>query len=583
MVRRARSSPCFSRQSKLIKVRAFRDRWNPDPLTGKPSLVSLQPRTSPPSAACRIGISRYQLTAVPNVAEVAPIGGFVKEYQVILKPERLLAYNLPISTVMTAIQRSNNDVGGSVVEMSENEYMVRSRGYLKGLKDLGDVPVGVGKDGTPILLSELATLQIAGEERRGVGEWNGQGEAVGGVIIARFGANAYQVIHDAKAKLAEASEDGLPPGVEIKTRLRPFPISSNDPSHTLRHTLIEEMIVVALVLHGFPSPWPQAATLVAIFVIPSSMLISLFIMNLLGINANIMSLGGIAIAVGVVIDSAIIMIENAHKHLNHEEERLHSMGDRAIPRPRAEIILEAAKEVGPSLFFSLLIITVSFLPVFVLGGESGRLFKPLAFTKTFAMASAAVLSITIIPVLMVYFISDRALPKRLGKSANFFIIASAIIVPAIAIYLAFTDEVLQAPTASSASWRSAGRSLRGHAALIPQKIIHEEKSPISYILQKTYNPFFRLAIKYRWAVLVFAVAFMASAIWPFKQLGSEFMPPLDEGDLLHAHDRSQHQRHHRAPNHPADRQAHQNLPRSRQRPWENRPRRHRHRSRAPST
>ena len=335
---------------------------------------------------------------MPNVAEVAPIGGFVKEYQVVLKPERLLAYNLPVSTIMMAIQRSNNDVGGSVIEMSENEYMVRSRGYLKGLKDLADVPVGVGKDGTPIMLSDVATLQIAGEERRGVGEWNGEGEAVGGVVIARFGANAYQVIKDAKAKLADL-ENGLPPGVMIKTAYDRSDLIERA-VHTLRHTLLEEMLVVALVCVFFLLH--ARSSLVAIFVIPSSMLISLLAMHLLGINANIMSLGGIAIAVGVVVDSAIIMVENAHKHLNHEEERVRAGKP---PRPRSEIIMEAAKEVGPSLFFSLLIITVSFMPVFVLGGESGRLFKPLAFTKTFAMASAAVLSITIIPVLMVYFIT----------------------------------------------------------------------------------------------------------------------------------------------------------------------------------
>jgi Cu(I)/Ag(I) efflux system membrane protein CusA/SilA len=507
------------RQAKLTKVRAF-DQPGSDPLTGTALVSSNQNLAS--LRSLQDWYLRYQLTAVPNVAEVAPIGGFVKEYQIVLKPEKLLAFHLPIGTIMTAIQRSNDDVGGSVVEMSENEYMVRSRGYLQGLKDLSQVPVGMGKDGTPILLSNVATLQIAGEERRGVGEWNGQGEAVGGVVIARFGANAYQVIHDAKAKLAEL-EDGLPPGVSIKTAYDRSDLIERS-IHTLRHTLIEEMIVVALVcivflLHG-------RSALVAIFVIPSSMLISLLIMHLLGINANIMSLGGIAIAVGVVVDSAIIMVENAHKHLNHEEERVKREGN---PRPRGEVILEAAKEVGPSLFFSLLIITVSFLPVFVLGGESGRLFKPLAFTKTFAMAAASVLSITIIPVLMVYFISDRAIPKRWGVWANFSIVLVGVIVPAAIIWFTFNDDVF----GPYRLWLAIGWAVFAAMLLVPQKIIHEERSPISFLLQKVYNPLFTGAIRFRWVVLLLAVAFVASAYWPFKRLGSEFMPPLDEGDLLY--------------------------------------------------
>jgi Cu(I)/Ag(I) efflux system membrane protein CusA/SilA len=510
------------RQNKLVKVRAF-DHPGKDPLTGTALVSSNQDLAS--LRSLQDWYLRYQLTAVPNVAEVAPIGGFVKEYQVVLKPEKLLAYNIPISALTTAIQRSNNDVGGSVVEMSENEYMVRSHGYLRGLKDLANVPVGLGKDGTPILLSDVATLQVAGEERRGVGEWNGQGETVGGVIIARFGANAYQVIHDAKAKLADL-EDGLPPGVEIKTAYDRSELIERS-IHTLRHTLIEEMIVVALVcivflLHG-------RSALVAIFVIPSAMLISLLFMYLLGINANIMSLGGIAIAVGVVVDSAIIMVENAHKHLNHEEERVAAAGTGAIARPRGEIILEAAKEVGPSLFFSLLIITASFLPVFVLGGESGRLFKPLAFTKTFAMAAAAVLSITIIPVLMIYFISDRALPKRWGKKNNALIILAAVILPLLAIWFGFDEDTL----GPYRIWLAVGWAAFVLLLLVPQRIIHEEQSPISFVLQKIYNPFFNAAIKFRWVVLGIAIAFMASAVWPFLHLGSEFMPPLDEGDLLY--------------------------------------------------
>jgi Cu(I)/Ag(I) efflux system membrane protein CusA/SilA len=512
----------IDRRSKLVKVRGF-EKPGVSPLDGKPLVSSNQDLAS--LRSLQDWYLHYQLTAVPNVAEVAPIGGFVREYQVILKPEQLLAYNLPIGTIATAIQRSNNDVGGSVVEWSENEYMVRSRGYLNGLKDLANVPVSVGKDGTPIMLSDVATLQIAGEERRGVGEWNGEGEAVGGVVIARFGANAYQVIHDAKAKLAEL-ESGLPPGVFIKTAYDRSDLIERA-VHTLRHTLIEEMIVVGLVCIVFLLH--ARSELVAIFVVPSSVLVSILVMHMIGINANIMSLGGIAIAIGVVVDSAIIMVENAHKHLDHEEERL-AAHPGAQPRLRSDVIMEAAKEVGPSLFFSLLIITVSFMPVFVLGGESGRLFKPLAFTKTFAMASASILSITIIPVLMVYFITSRVLPKAWGWKVNLTITLATMLVPATALYFLANTEPGLAPYRW---WMAAGWAVLAAMLLVPQKIIHEEKSPISYVLQRLYNPFFHVAMKYRWVVLILAVGFVASSIWPFARLGSEFMPPLDEGDLLY--------------------------------------------------
>ena len=443
--------------------------------------------------------------------------------------------------------------------------MVRSRGYLKGLKDLADVPVGVGEGGVPIMLSDVATLQIAGEERRGVGEWNGEGEAVGGVIVARFGANAYQVIHDAKAMLADL-EGGLPPGVMIKTAYDRSDLIERS-IHTLKHTLIEEMIVVGLVcilflLHA-------RSELVAIFVVPTSVLVSILVMHICGINANIMSLGGIAIAIGVMVDSAIIMVENAHKHLDREEERVHA-GE--APRSRSDIIMEAAKEVGPSLFFSLLIITVSFMPVFVLGGESGRLFKPLAFTKTFAMASAAILSITIIPVLMVYFITNRVLPKEWGWKLNLGITLTTMFVPATLLY--FLPE-LEPGVEPYRWWLAIGWAVLAATLLVPQKIIHEDKSPISYVLQKVYSPFFHVAIRFRWVILILAVAFVASAIWPFTRLGSEFMPPLDEGDLLYMPtNRSEHQRHQGSAGSSADRQAHKNLSRSGQRLRQNRPSRH---------
>jgi Cu(I)/Ag(I) efflux system membrane protein CusA/SilA len=529
------------RQEKLERVRGF-DKPGPSPLTGKALLSSNQDPAS--LRSLQDWYLRFPLTSVPGVAEVASIGGFVKEYQVVLKPEKLLAYHLAIKDLMMAVQRSNNDVGGSVVEMSEMELMVRSRGYLHGLKDLAQVPVGMAQtpgsmtqapggmgqaqaggsnEGVPVLLKDVATLQIAGEERRGVGEWNGQGEAVSGIIICRYGANAYQVINDAKTKLSEL-EAGLPPGVSIKTAYDRSDLIERS-IHTLRHTLIEEMIIVSLVCILFLLHARSA--LVAIFVIPSSMLVSLLIMHLLDINANIMSLGGIAIAIGVVVDSAIIMVENAHKHLNHDEERVKQGHE---PRPHGELILEAAKEVGPSLFFSLLIITVSFLPVFVLGGESGRLFRPLAFTKTFAMAAAAVLSITIIPVLMAYFITPRALPERWGRKTSLLTILAALFLPAAA--LCFVPTLLP-ETEPYRWWMVAGWMVLAAMLLLPQKITHEETNPISRGLQKIYEPLFYGAIRFRWVVLLLAGFLVASAIWPYSRLGSEFMPPLDEGDLLY--------------------------------------------------
>ncbi len=508
------------RRDHLMKVRAF-DHAGKSPLSGKPLLSCNQNLAQ--LRSLQDWYLRYQLTSVEGISEVASIGGFVKQYQVVLKPEKLLAYNIAIKDLMMAIQRSNNDVGGSMVEMSENEYMVRSRGYLQGFDDLGKVPVGMAKAGVPIMLSDVATLQIAGEERRGIGEWNGEGEAVGGVVVARHGANAYQVIHDAKKKLSQL-EEGLPPGVMLKTAYDRSNLIERS-LHTLRHTLIEEMAIVALVcmfflLHG-------RSALVAIFVLPTSVLASLLVMHILGISANIMSLGGIAIAIGVVVDSAIIMVENAHKHVNQEEERVRAGG---VPRPRTEVILEAAQEVGPSLFFSLVIITVSFLPVFAFGGESGRLFRPLALTKTFAMAAAAVLSITIIPVLMDWFIGDRLLPKRWGRWVNLTIILGVILLPAaVCGYLPQDYPALE----PYRLWMAGGWVLLAAILFIPQKIIHEEHSPISRVLQWFYNPAFRVVIKCRWLMLLLAIVFVATAIWPYKQLGSEFMPPLDEGDLLY--------------------------------------------------
>ncbi len=507
-------------RKRLVRVRAW-EHPGADPLTGT-ALVSANQDLAQ-LRSLQDWYIRYPLTSVEDVSEVASIGGFVRQYQVVLDPQKLQAYRLPLRDVMMAIERSNNDVGGSVVELSENEYMVRSRGYLKGLEDLAKVPVGLGERGTPVMLGDVATLQIGGEMRRGVGELNGQGEAVGGVVVARFGANAYKVIADVKARLA-ALEDGLPPGVFIKPTYDRSQLIERSVA-TLRTTLAEEIIVVGLVCILFLIH--MRSELVAVFVVPSSVVASLLIMHVLGMNANIMSLGGIAISIGVVVDSAIIMVENAHKHLDREEERLHAGQP---PTPRHQIMLEAAQEVGPQLFFALLIITVSFLPVFVLGGEAGRLFKPLAFTKTFAMAAAAFLSITIIPVLMYYFITSRVLPKEWGFARNTLITLAAVLVPAAALFVVVSTLSNLAPYRW---WFAGGWAVLMAMLLLPQKIIHEKHSPISAVLQRIYAPFFRAVMAHPWLTILVAAAALASTWYPASRMGTEFMPPLDEGDLLY--------------------------------------------------
>jgi copper/silver efflux system protein len=549
---RVEDAPESVRKS-LIKARAW-EKPGVDPLTGK-ALLSANLDLAQLRSVQDWKL-RYELASVPGVSEVAPIGGFVKQFQVVVDPEKLKAFKIPLSDVMMAIQRSNNDVGGATVELSETEYMVRSRGYLRGVQDIEQIPIGFntgGSDvggmgagggagvaapiygtagmkpqGVAIKLKEVARVQEGAEMRRGVGEFNGEGELAGGVIVARFGENAYKVISDVKARLAVV-EDDLPPGVLV--------IPTYDRSeliaraiHTLRHTLIEEITVVGLVcilflLHA-------RSELVAVFVVPASVLVALLLMQLLGINANIMSLGGIAIAIGVVVDSAIVMVENAHKHLDREEDARKAEGSQYKTKTRQQTILEAAQEVGPPLFFSLLIITVSFLPVFVLGGESGRLFKPLAMTKTFAMGAASVLSITIIPVLMYYFITSRVLPKNWGRLPNLVITAGTMFVPAAILWLV-ADMI---PSWRPYQWWMAiGWAVLAGMLLIPQKIIHEKHSPISWVLQKIYDPFFKMALTVPGMILVLVVAGMAlaSTYYPVSHFGSEFMPRLDEGDLLY--------------------------------------------------
>ena len=413
---------------------------------------------------------KYELQTVPGVSEVVTIGGMVKQYQVVLDPDSLRAYNLPLSKIRTAIQRGNQETGGSVIEMSEAEYMVRATGYIDELDDLKNIPLGVNEQGTPILLKDVAQIRLGPQLRRGIAELDGEGEVVGAVIVMRFGENALKTIKGAKAKLAELARS-LPAGVEIvETYDRSALI--NRAVDTLNMKLLEEFIVVALVCAVFL--FHLRSALVIILSLPVGILIAFIVMERIGINANIMSLGGIAIAIGAMVDAAIVMIENVHKHMEHmKENEPGGLTDAAdfTDEKRWQVIREAAKEVGPPLFFSLLIITLSFLPVFTLEAQEGRMFAPLAFTKTFAMAGAALLSITLVPVLMGYFI-------------------------------------------------------RGH-------VTPEDKNPINRLLIAGYKPFINMILHSPKKVLLATLLIVAMGFWPLTQLGSEFMPDLDEGDLLY--------------------------------------------------
>ncbi len=400
---------------------------------------------------------RYELTAVDGVSEVASIGGYVKQYQVEIDPDRLLAYHLTIPQIRKAIQRSNNDVGGRLIEMAETEFMVRGLGYIKSIQDLEQVVVGTDMRGTPILLRDLSRIHIGPELRRGVAELDGKGEAVGGVVIMRFGGNALKTIENVKDKLEELKA-GLPEGVTIRTVYDRSGLIERAVDN-LTEKLIEESIVVAVVTALFLFHVPSS--LVAILTLPVAILMAFMVMYWQGINANIMSLGGIAIAIGAMIDASIIMIENAHKHLERDRGK----------KGHWAIITDSCKEVGPSLFYALLVITVSFFPVFTLGEQSGRLFKPLAYTKTYAMAAGALLSVTIVPVLLGWFI-------------------------------------------------------RG-------KIPEEHKNPINRFLFWVYNPMVDFVIKWRKVVLLVALLVTMSIAYPMSKMGSEFMPPLYEGDLLY--------------------------------------------------
>jgi Cu(I)/Ag(I) efflux system membrane protein CusA/SilA len=408
---------------------------------------------------------RYELQTIPGVAEVASIGGMVKQYQVVLDPDKMVSLGIDQDTAIKAIKNANMEVGGSVVELAEREYIVRATGYLENLDDFRSIPLRAEIGGVPVTLGDIARIQIGPEIRRGIAELNGEGEVAGGVIILRSGKNARETINAVKERLT-ALKASLPEGVEIVTTYDRSELI-NEAVNNLSIKLGEEFIVVAIVCALFL--WHARSALVAVLTLPLGILIAFLIMRFQGINANIMSLGGIAIAIGAMVDAAIVMIENAHKHL---ERWRRENPDQEMPvADHWQLIIKSSVEVGPALFLSLLIITFSFLPVFTLEGQEGRLFKPLAFTKTYAMAGAAILSITLIPVLMGYFI-------------------------------------------------------RG-------KIPSENKNPINRFLTRVYQPALDWSLKSPKKVLVIAVLIFATSAWPISQLGGEFMPQMDEGDLLY--------------------------------------------------
>jgi Cu(I)/Ag(I) efflux system membrane protein CusA/SilA len=401
---------------------------------------------------------KYELQTVPGVSEVATIGGMVKQYQVVVNPDSLRAHNIPLSVIKNAIQQGNQETGGSVIEMAEAEYMVRSTGYINEKDDLKNIPLMLTDNGTPILLSDVADIRLGPQMRRGIAELDGEGEVVGGVIIMRSGENALKTIDAVKVKL-ETLKASLPKGVEVVTTYDRSSLINRAVS-TLSERLIEEFIVVALICALFLFHF--RSSLVVILSLPLGILIAFIVMQRMGINANIMSLGGIAIAIGAMVDASIVMIENLHKHMEKTEVN---------DENRWSIIAKASCEVGPALFFSLMIITLSFLPIFTLQAQEGRLFTPLAYTKTFAMAAAAFLSITLVPVLMGYFV-------------------------------------------------------RG-------KIVSEQNNPISKWLIKLYQPIMNGVIKNPKKTIAVSVFIVLIGFIPITQLGSEFMPDLDEGDLLY--------------------------------------------------
>lgn len=406
---------------------------------------------------------KYELQAVAGVSEVSALGGMVKQYQVQVNPDKLRAFGIPLSLIQKAIKQGNQEIGASVVEMAEAEYMVRATGYIKNADDLENIPLGVNKNGTPLLLKDVADIVIGPQMRRGIAELNGEGETVGGIVVMRFGENAQQVIVKIKEKL-EQLKQGLPEGVEIVTVYDRSALIERAVDN-LSFKLLEEFGVVALVCVLFL--FHVRSSLVAIISLPVGILTAFIVMHFQGLNANIMSLGGIAIAIGAMIDGAIVMIENMHKHI----EKLTEKGESLTHKNRWQVVIDSATEVGPALFFSLLIITVSFVPVFTLEAQEGRMFSPLAFTKTYAMAASAALAITLVPVLMGYFIRGKILP--------------------------------------------------------------EHKNPVNRLLSAIYLPVLRTVLHYPKSTLLAALLMIGVGLYPLDKIGSEFIPPLDEGDLMY--------------------------------------------------
>ncbi|MCG8472965.1 MAG: efflux RND transporter permease subunit, partial [Desulfobacterales bacterium] len=459
---------------------------------------------------------RYELTAVPGVSEVASIGGFVKQYQVELDPARLSAFDLSISKIRMAIERSNNDVGGRLVEMGETEFMVRGLGYLSSVDDLEQVALGVDEKGAPILLKHVAQVKIGPELRRGVLEWNGEGEVVGGIVVMRYGENALSTIERVKERIKEL-EKGLPEGVTIEMGYDRSDLIERAIS-TLRTKLLEEMAVVALICVIFLLHFRSA--FVAIFTLPVGILVSFIVMYLLGINANIMSLGGIAIAIGVMVDASVVLVENAHKHMERSSRE----------RKHQDIIIEAAREVGPALFYSLLIITISFLPVFTLEEQSGRLFSPLAYTKTFAMAASSILAVTVIPVLMTFFVREKRAFSRVSKGRRRLLVSLCAALPPLGVLIASS---LGATLPSWSFWAAMGAGVILLGLLAPQRIMKEEVNPLSRFFIGLYRPVICGVLKWRKLTVLMALVVLLATFYPLSRLGSEFMPPLNEGDLLY--------------------------------------------------
>ena len=401
---------------------------------------------------------KYELQTVPGVSEVSALGGMIKQYQVKVDPEKLRAYGIPLSHIQTAIKRGNQEVGASVIEMSEAEYMVRATGYISSKQDIETIPLGVNENGTPLLVRDIADVQLGPQMRRGIAELNGEGETVGGIVVMRFGENAQTTINGVKAKLDDLKK-GLPDGVEIVTVYDRSALIERAVDN-LASKLVEEFIVVALVCIAFL--FHVRSSLVAIISIPVGIITAIIVMYMQGINANIMSLGGIAIAIGAMSDGAIVMIENMHKHMERTP---------LTKENRWQVVIDSASEVGPALFFSLLIITVSFVPVFTLEAQEGRMFSPLAFTKTYAMAASAALAITLVPVLMGYFV-------------------------------------------------------RG-------KVLAEHKNPVNRFLTFLYMPTLKTVLRFPKLTMLVAVIVLGIGLWPIDKIGSEFIPPLDEGDLMY--------------------------------------------------